>query len=154
MPPKRKYHLSQLSPSEENRLIEIRFFHMIRGLLRGHTDTIQAVNIIEAIAGLYEANGVILSTLIQHILLDASVLKPRRPEEIVLLYRAGYSARNIARHCRCHTDTVYGYLKEYLAQNEPQLPKRTDDRQFEEIYNFVEQAEKIIECMNVKIGEQ
>jgi uncharacterized protein (UPF0297 family) len=108
--------LPELTEDEQARLKEIKVYLTIFNICKQFNSASVAVDFIEYLSKLENCNYIIINQLVLKAIKKDPGFVPRLKEVHILLYRAGYSVRNINKITGCGNNKIYADLRKYAEQ--------------------------------------
>jgi hypothetical protein len=131
--------------SERNRLMEIRFYMILKDLFQ--KPNLNTLLLIENLAPVFHYNQDIVLDLARTIYMrKPTEIVPTKQEMLVTLYRLDMSVKDIIKKMRTHSATLYDALRRYTDDFQPMYNATQPDVVIKEIEKFVAGIYSIYEC--------
>lgn len=131
-----KYKVSTLSEAEQQRFHEIEFYLSIRHIFNVCGDRQTTYELIEVLCRMTDASITLIKALTSNINAINSPVKPFKDELAVMLYRTGMTLKNIEKHAKTSTRSIYRYLDQYSEMGDREFLPRIKEEYIPHIKKF------------------
>jgi len=134
---KAKYNVRELTEDEQRRLIEIQFYNTVKSIIDPDKN-INTMAFVKAARAVQTFDEALIEQVIRKIYSgDATSITPIRTENVVMMYRGGYSIRELKKLLNIHSRTLYKIINEYIAYGEPVYEAKTPEHITVELDKFL-----------------
>lgn len=122
------YQFPALTPAEQQRFDEIEFYLNIQHIFSVCGTQQATYELIEILCRISDASITLIKTLTSNIHAINSQIAPLKDELVVMLYRNGMTLKNIEKHARTSSRSIYRYIERYYEEaNKEFFPRIKED---------------------------
>lgn len=130
------YEFPPLSRVEEQRFAEIEFYLNVKHIFNVCGNQQATYELIEVLCRICDASITLIKALTSNINAINSQVKPYKDELAVMLYRNGMTLRNIEKHAKISTRTIYRYIEQYYEEPNKEFLPRVKEEYFAHVTKF------------------